>query len=51
MRYKKIKTIERPGKRLVIEYQGKEIPYTIWEEHQKIGPEIVDDKQSKEEQL
>ena len=45
MRYKKVRTIERLGKKLIIEYQGKEISYTIWEEHKYMGAEIVDDKQ------
>lgn len=45
MRYKKVVTIERAGNPLVIEYQGKGVPYTLWEEHKYLGPEIVDDKQ------
>ena len=45
MRYKKVTTIERAGKNLIIEYQGKEVPYTIWEEHKYAGPKIIDDKQ------
>ena len=45
MRYKKVRTIERPGKALIIEYQGKGVPYTIWEEHKYLGPEVIGDKQ------
>jgi len=45
MRYKKVTTIERSGKELIIECQGKEIPYTIWEEHKYLGPEVIDEKQ------
>ena len=45
LRYKKVTTIEKAGKALVIEYQGKEVPYTLWEEHKHLGPEVVDDKQ------
>ena len=45
MRYKKVTTIERPGEELIIEYQGEEIPYTIWREHKHVRPEIIDDKQ------
>ena len=45
MRYKKVTTIEKTGKALIIEYQGKEVPYTIWEEHKYLGPEVIDDKQ------
>ena len=45
LRYKKVTTIERPGKDLIIEYQGKEVPYTLWEEHKYLGPKIIDDKQ------
>ena len=33
LRYKKVTTIEKAGKALGIEYQGKEVPYTLWEEH------------------
>jgi len=43
LRYKKV--IEKPGKPLVVELQGKEICYTVWEEYQCGGSEIVDDKQ------
>jgi len=45
MKYKKVITIERAGKELIIEYEGKEILYSIWEEHKYAGPEIIDDKQ------
>ncbi len=45
LRYKKVKTIERPGKKLIIEYQEKEIPYHIWEEYKYAKTEIVEDKQ------
>lgn len=45
MKYKKVTTIEKAGKALIIEYQGKEVPYNIWEEHKYLGPEVVDDKQ------
>jgi len=45
LRYKKVIGIERPGKPLVVEFQGKEIRYTVWEEYQCGGSEIVDDKQ------
>jgi transposase len=45
MRYKKVTTIERAGKALIIEYQGKEVPYTLWQEHKYLGPEVIDDKQ------
>lgn len=45
LKYKKVKTIERAGKELIIEYQGKEIPYTIWEEHKYLGPKVIDNKQ------
>ena len=45
MRYKKVKTIEKPGKDLIIEYQGKAIPYKVWEEHRYVRAEIVDEKQ------
>ena len=45
MRYKKVIIIERPEKAPIIEYQGKEIPYRIWEEHKYLGPEVIDDKQ------
>lgn len=45
MRYKKVITIERPGKALIIEYQGRKVPYTLWEEHKYLGPEVIDDKQ------
>jgi len=43
LRYKKV--IGRPGKPLVVEFQGKEIRYIVWEEYQRGEPEIVDDKQ------
>jgi len=39
LRYKKVIVIERPGKPLVVEFQGKEIRYTVWEEYQCGGPE------------
>ena len=45
MRYKKVITIERPGEALIIEYQGREVPYILWEEHKYLGPEVIDDKQ------
>jgi len=45
MRYKKVTTIEKAGKALIIEYQGKEVPYTLWEEHKYLGPEVIDGKQ------
>ena len=45
LRYKKVKVIERPEKSLMIEHQGKEIPYTIWEEYKYQGPKVVDEKQ------
>lgn len=45
MRYKKVTTIEKAGKALIIEYQGEEVPYTLWEEHKCLGPEVIDGKQ------
>jgi transposase len=45
MRYKKVVTLEKAGKPLVIEYQGKELSYEIWEEYKYQGPKTVDDKE------
>jgi len=45
MRYKKVTTIERSNRELIIEYQEEEVPYSIWEEYGDIKPEIIDDKQ------
>lgn len=45
MKYKKVKTIERAGKPLIIEYQEKEIPYVIWKEYKYLGPKVIDNKQ------
>jgi transposase len=45
MKYKKVTTIEKAGNPLVIKFQGKEVPYDIWEEYKYQGPKTVDDKE------
>ena len=45
MKYKKVTTIEKAGKPLLIKFQGEEVPYDIWEEYRYQGPKTVDDKE------
>jgi len=45
IRYKKVVTIEKANKPLIIEYQGKEVLYDLWQEHNYQGPKTVDDKE------
>ncbi len=40
-----VNVLERPGKPILIEYEGKELPYTQWEEAFHGKPKVLDSKE------